>query len=211
MSVNFTDKKFRSDFKAEQTRILNAIKDCETLDLELNTLLKDLKSTMNRTKGAASLVVRLTEQVIANRNHKLSLIKELRITKKDVIDREIKLAEKETDMTNNTAVNGVNAELLKYFQSTLLVENIASKMLEPDEAIENDVSPNTEETSVELSTEINIGDIVSDSDGNLFIINEDDVEDIGLKAESVNLTPDEGVPLHAILADGRIVLVVEFS
>ena len=87
MAVDFSDKRFRSDFEAEKKRILAAIKDCEAMDKELTTTCGELKQSMSRARGAASLVVRMTEQIISNRNHRLALIKELRALKRDVLER----------------------------------------------------------------------------------------------------------------------------
>ena len=55
MAVDFSDKRFRSDFEAEKKRILAAIKDCEAMDKELTTTCGELKQSMSRARGAASL------------------------------------------------------------------------------------------------------------------------------------------------------------
>ena len=131
MAVDFSDKRFRSDFEAEKKRILAAIKDCEAMDKELTTTCGELKQSMSRARGAASLVVRMTEQIISNRNHRLALIKELRALKRDVLEREIKLAEKEDEAGKLINASGVSAALLSHLQAVILAPGGASALLEP--------------------------------------------------------------------------------
>ena len=59
----------------------------------------------------------MTEQIISNRTQRLALIKELRALKKDVIEREIKLAEKTDEQSLTSGVAGVTADLLSRLQS----------------------------------------------------------------------------------------------
>ena len=214
MAVDFSDKKFRSTFDAEKTRILAAIRDCEALDNDLTTMLTDMRAGMNRIRGSASLVIRITEQVVSNRNHRLSLIKELRGLKKDVIDREIRLAEKEADLTALTAVGSVNAQLLAQLQSIILVPGSTAALLEPTAfttgpaAEEEVVADGDTGVSFELPDELRIGDIVADPEGNLYVITEDGAEDAGMLA--AELHPDDERP-YAVLADGRAVLIVDIA
>lgn len=221
MAVDFNDKRFRSDFKAERDRLLAAIRDCEALDKDLNTTCNELRQTMNRTRGAASLVVRMTEQIISNRTQRLALIKELRALKKDVIEREIKLAEKTDEQSLTSGVAGVTAELLSRLQSIILVPGVgAASTLEPpplsdspDETHPGEPEKNEQpdgEAEDELPDEIRVGDIVSDPDGNLWVIGEEGAEETGLRAAEVHPDPDDGVP-YAILEDGRTVLLVDIG
>ena len=46
MATDYSDKRFRSDFKAESTRILSAIRECEQLDETLNSTVIDLRAGM---------------------------------------------------------------------------------------------------------------------------------------------------------------------
>ncbi len=215
MAVDFNDNRFRSEFKAERDRILAAIRDCESLDKDLNDTIAELKKNMVRTRGAASLVVRMTEQVISNRNLRLSLIKELRALKRDVIEREIKLAEKEGEQNANVGAAGVTAALLAHLQSVILTPGSNTSTLEPPaETTADAVEPQKTEEEVaeelELPDEIRPGDIVCDPQGNLWVIGDDGAEETGLKAAECYPEPEEGVP-YAILEDGRTVLVVDIG
>jgi septum formation inhibitor MinC len=215
MAVDFNDKRFRSDFKAERDRILAAIRDCEALDKDLNETVTELKKSMQRVRGAASLVVRMTEQIISNRNLRLSLIKELRALKRDVIEREIKLAEKEGEQSATAGAAGVTAALLAHLQSVILTPGSNTSTLEPPPETAAVVAPaekSEEEVAeeLELPDEIRPGDIVSDPEGNLWVIGDDGAEETGLLAAECYPEPDEGVP-YAILEDGRTVLVVDIG
>ena len=217
MATDYSDKRFRSDFKAESTRILSAIRECEQLDETLNSTVNDLRAGMNRNRGAASLVVRMTEQIISNRNLRLSLIKELRALKKDVIEREIKLAEKADGATAATGATGITAALLTHLQGILLIPGATASVLEPAHAPEektaaSDPEPEAPvEEETELPDEIRVGDIVSDPEGNLWVIGEDGAEETGLVAKEIFPEPEnDGVP-YAILEDGRTVLLVDIG
>ena len=217
MATDYSDKRFRSDFKAESTRILSAIRECEQLDETLNSTVNDLRAGMNRNRGAASLVVRMTEQIISNRNLRLSLIKELRALKKDVIEREIKLAEKADGATAAAGATGITAALLTHLQGILLIPGATASVLEPAHAPEektaaSDPEPETPvEEETELPDEIRVGDIVSDPEGNLWVIGEDGAEETGLVAKEIFPEPEnDGVP-YAILEDGRTVLLVDIG
>lgn len=218
MAVDFNDKRFRSDFKAERDRILAAIRDCESLDKDLNDTVTSLKAGMQRNRGAASLVVRMTEQIISNRNLRLSLIKELRALKRDVIEREIKLAEKEGEQNATAGAAGVTAALLAHLQSVILTPGSNTSTLEPPPVIAETtagaVEPQKTEEEIaeelELPDEIRPGDIVSDPEGNLWVIGDDGAEETGLMAAECYPEPEEGVP-YAILQDGRTVLVVDIG
>jgi hypothetical protein len=217
MATDYSDKRFRSDFKAESTRILSAIRECEQLDETLNSTVNDLRAGMNRNRGAASLVVRMTEQIISNRNLRLSLIKELRALKKDVIEREIKLAEKADGATAAVGATGITAALLTHLQGILLIPGATASVLEPAHAPEektaaSDPEPEAPvEEETELPDEIRVGDIVSDPEGNLWVIGEDGAEETGLVAKEIFPEPEnDGVP-YAILEDGRTVLLVDIG
>ena len=217
MATDYSDKRFRSDFKAESTRILSAIRECEQLDETLNSTVNDLRAGMNRNRGAASLVVRMTEQIISNRNLRLSLIKELRALKKDVIEREIKLAEKADGATAAVGATGITAALLTHLQGILLIPGATASVLEPAHAPEektaaSDPEPEAPvEEETEIPDEIRVGDIVSDPEGNLWVIGEDGAEETGLVAKEIFPEPEnDGVP-YAILEDGRTVLLVDIG
>ena len=138
MSVDYSDKKYRSDFDAERKRLLAAIKSCNELDVKLTTLCDDLRANMTKTRGAGSLLARFTEQQISNRNQHITLIKELRNLRKDVIDREIKLAAQEVaaNAADKAATQGrgngaISPELLASLQAIILVPGAAASILEP--------------------------------------------------------------------------------
>jgi hypothetical protein len=202
MSVNFQDEKFRSKFQNEHKRILSAIQDSESLDQDLNLILDNLKSNIARTKGSASLIIRISEQIISNRNHRLSLIKELRFLKKDILDREIKLAERESDLIKDTKQSGLTPNLLKYLQKIILIPGSSDDLLEPD-GIQN------EEKNLILSDELTIGQLISDTKGDLWIVLEDRFESTGEQADLIDLEPNDGQQPYAILGDGRHVLVIQ--
>ncbi len=213
MPTDYNDKRFRSDFKAERDRLLAAIRDCEALDKELTTTVADLRQSMNRVRGAASLVVRMTEQIISNRNLRLSLIKELRALKRDVIEREIKLAEKGDESNAAGGASAVTAALLAHLQSVILIPGGGASVLEPPTAVgaSEEKTPEAEESeSAELPDEIRVGDIVSDPEGNLWVIGEEGAEETGLRAAEVYPEPEDGVP-YALMEDGRTVLVVDIG
>ena len=213
MPTDYNDKRFRSDFKAERDRLLAAIRDCEALDKELTTTVADLRQSMNRVRGAASLVVRMTEQIISNRNLRLSLIKELRALKRDVIEREIKLAEKGDESNAAGGASAVTAALLAHLQSVILIPGGGASVLEPPTAVgtSEEKTPEAEESEgMELPDEIRVGDIVSDPDGNLWVIGEEGAEETGLRAAEVYPEPEDGVP-YALMEDGRTVLVVDIG
>jgi hypothetical protein len=217
MAVDFSDKRFRSDFEAEKKRILAAIKDCEAMDKELTTTCGELNQSMNRARGAASLVVRMTEQIISNRNHRLALIKELRALKRDVLEREIKLAEKEDEAGKLINASGVSAALLSHLQAVILAPGGASALLEPAGAApeEKPQAAASEEASsdeeAQVPTEIRVGDIVSDPGGSLWVITEEGAEPAEAQADVVVTEPDGDEAPYAILADGRLVLVVDIE
>lgn len=216
MATDYSDKKFRSDFKAERDRILAAIRECEELDNTLNSTVNDLRGSMQRTRGAASLVVRMTEQIISNRNLRLALIKELRALKKDVIEREIKLAEKGDAAGVLAGAAGVTAALLAHMQNVLLIPGSTASVLEPPSCMEKTVAnePEPETPDIEdeeLPDEIRVGDIVSDPDGRLWVIGEEGAEETGLLAAEVYPEPEDGSVPYALLEDGRTVLVVDIG
>jgi hypothetical protein len=214
MATDYSEKRFRSDFKAERDRILAAIRECEELDTTLNSTVTDLRASMNRNRGAASLVVRMTEQIISNRNLRLALIKELRALKKDVIEREIKLAEK-TDAAGAVAgATGITAALLAHLQGVLLVPGATASVLEPaheknDPAVPEPEAPAEEEEG--LPDELRVGDIVCDPDGNLWVLGEEGAEETALRAKEHFPDPEDGTVPYAILEDGRTVLLVDIG
>ena len=230
MTVEFTGPRFRSDFKAERDRVLKALRECEELDQHLTTTLNELRGAIRRDRGAASLSVRLTEQQIANRNQRLALIKELSHLKKDVLDREFRLAKEAGDAQQKG--EGPTAALLQHFQGLLLGPGATLVVLEPglpdaDALIaqragtaaapadppaplpaEADAEIRADETGLKATVEP--GDIVSDPDGKLWVVTEDGVEDAAAAAAHVELnTGDE--PAYAELADGRRVPVVQLD
>ena len=217
MAVDFSDKRFRSDFEAEKKRILAAIKDCEAMDKELTTTCTQLKQSMNRVRGAASLVVRMTEQIISNRNHRLALIKELRALKRDVLEREIKLAEKEDEAGKLINASGVSAALLSHLQAVILAPGGGAALLEPasqpvaEEKQPAAASEEAVEEEQQIPTEIRVGDIVSDPSGNLWVITEEGAEPAETQADVVVTEPESGEQPYAIMADGRLVLVVDIE
>jgi len=234
MAVDFNDRRFRSDFKPERDRIMKAIRDCEELDKTLSEMIKNLREGMARNRGAASAMIRMTEQQISNRNQRLSLIKELRSLKKDVLERDIKLAEK-SDPANQGA-SGVTAELLKRLQIILLAPGATTSTLEPVEAdadaaiaarlgedIEEPAAPDLSQEAVadvedednpEIPDEVREGDIVSDTDGELWLVGEDGIvkfQEDGVVVEDLFLETENDRPAYARLSDGRYVLVVELD
>lgn len=217
MAVDFSDKRFRSDFEAEKKRILAAIKDCEAMDKELTTTCTELKQSMSRVRGAASLVVRMTEQIISNRNHRLALIKELRALKRDVLEREIKLAEKEDEAGKLINASGVSAALLSHLQAVILAPGGGAALLEPasqpvaEEKQPAAASEEAVEEEQQIPTEIRVGDIVSDPSGNLWVITEEGAEPAETQADVVVTEPESGEQPYAIMADGRLVLVVDIE
>ena len=155
----------------------------------------------------------MTEQIISNRNLRLSLIKELRALKRDVIEREIKLAEKGDESNAAGGASAVTAALLAHLQSVILIPGGGASVLEPPTAVgaSEEKTPEAEESeSAELPDEIRVGDIVSDPEGNLWVIGEEGAEETGLRAAEVHPEPEDGVP-YALMEDGRTVLVVDIG
>lgn len=217
MAQTFEDKRFRSDFKAERDRVLKALRECEELDGHLTETLNDLRGSMRRDRTSASLTVRLTEQQIANRNQRLALIKELASLKKDVLDREFRLAKEAGDGADHR--QGPTAATLHYFQSVLLEPGSALLILEPGDADEiiarrmgdPEGSPavqNGEDAPPEV--EFREGDLVSDTEGNVFVIGAEGLEGTGARATELFLDTGDD-PAYAVLEDGRHVLVVEIT
>jgi hypothetical protein len=217
MGVDYSEKRFRSDFKAERDRVISAIRECEELDKELTTSLTGLRRDMNRVRGAASLVVRLTEQQIANRNQRLALVKELRLLKRDVLEREIKLAQLGSDQA---VAGAVSAELLRRLQGLILGQGLSHEMLEPGELDDliaaqlvgdapEEVAP--EEVAPEDGTEEQPeeGSIIADQDGNTWVVGPDGLEPAGVGVEELDLEPEDGSDAFAILVDGSVVPVYE--
>ena len=214
MATDFSDKKFRSTFDTEKRRLMAAIADCEALDKQLSTTCDDLRASMSRVRGAASLVCRMTEQIIANRNHRLALIKELRTLKRDIIEREIRLAEKTDETNKSNGASGLTAALLERLQAIILIPGASSLLMEPDNgSLDEPVTPISQEPEAgmpDLPSEINIGDIVSDVNGMLWVINDDGAEQLGVTADKVIDGPE--IPQsYAVTQDGRYVLVVDIE
>ena len=216
-TINFNDRRFRSDFEAEKKRILTAIKECESTDKELAQTLGELRVGMARVRGAASLVVRLTEQLISNRNQRLSLIKELRALKRDVLEREIRLAEKAADIQSGKEQSGVTAELLNRLQLVLssasggASASLLEPVQDPDALIADRLAPapTVAPEPDDLPEDIHDGDTVSDVSGRLWTITPDGAEPSD--AVAVEVFPDgvAGSSPCARLEDGSYVLVVE--
>lgn len=212
MATDYSDKRFRSDFKPERDRLLAAIRDCENMDKDLTATVGELKKNMARVRGAASLVVRMTEQIISNRNLRLSLIKELRSLKRDVLEREIKLAERSDDVQGNAAASGITAALLSQLQAMILIPGAGAALLEPPQAASAPEAEAQAEAEAEaLPDELRVGDIVSDPDGALWVIGEDGAEALDAKAAEVHPEPEDGGVPYALLEDGRTVLVVDIG
>lgn len=213
MTVDFKDKRFRPTFEAEQKRILTAIRDCEVLDEDLNETYTTMKTNSARVRGAFGLMARLSEQIIANRNHRLALIKELRVTKRDVAEREISLAVKEAELGAGSGQSGVSAALLKHLQALILVPGSIASFMEP--AVPHEPPPEPpgepEPADFEIPTEIRVGDVVSDPEGELWIVTEEGAERINLRAAATVADPEDGSPPHAILEDGRYVLMADIG
>lgn len=215
--IDFSDRRFRSDFEAEKKRILTAIKECESTDKELTQTLGELRAGMARVRGAASLVVRLTEQLISNRNQRLSLIKELRALKRDVLEREIRLAEKAVDIQSGKEQNGVTAELLSRLQLVLssvpggAPANLLEPIQDPDALIAGRLAlvPASAPEPDALPEDIHDGDTVSDASGHLWTVTPDGAEPSDLAAAEVFPNGIAGSPPCARLEDGSYVLVVE--
>lgn len=218
--IDFSDRRFRSDFEAEKKRILTAIKECESTDKELTQTLGELRVGMARVRGAASLVVRLTEQLISNRNQRLSLIKELRALKRDVLEREIRLAEKAVDIQSGKEQNGVTAELLSRLQLVLssvpggAPANLLEPIQDPDALIAGRLVPvpasaPEPDAPDALPEDIHDGDTVSDASGQLWTVTPDGAEPSDLAAAEVFPDGIAGSPPCARLEDGSYVLVVE--
>lgn len=220
MAQTFEDKRFRSDFKAERDRVLKALRECEELDGHLTATLNDLRGSMRRDRSSASLTVRLTEQQIANRNQRLALIKELASLKKDVLDREFRLAKEAGDAAERR--DGPTAATLQHYQSILLGPGAALLVLEPGDA--DDIiarrmgdpggSPVAQEGNAASDgsdgVEFEVGDLVSDTEGNVFVVGAEGLEEAGVRAAELFLDTGDD-PAYAVLEDGRRVLVVEIS
>lgn len=221
-TINFSDRRFRSDFEAEKKRILTAIKECESTDKELAQTLGELRVGMNRVRGAASLVVRLTEQLISNRNQRLSLIKELRALKRDVLEREIRLAEKAADIQSGKEQSGVTAELLNRLQLVLssasggASASLLEPVQDPDALIADRLAPAPTvalepDAPDDLPEDIHDGDTVSDASGRLWTITPDGAEPSDAVATEVFPDGIAGSSPCARLEDGSYVLVVEIG
>ena len=213
MAVDFTNKRFRSDFDSERKRFLAAIKDCETLDKDLTETKAQLQQNMARTRGAASLVVRITEQIISNRNQRVTLIKELKSLRKDIVDREIRLAVNEQDQIAADTTTGVTAALLAHLQSLPLIRGGVSSILDPIDASHIHSHPPAAESPVnmldpvESEDEFNLapGDIVSDMTGKIWVITDDG------GAEETSTQAAEIFDTYAVLEDGRQVVLVDIA
>jgi hypothetical protein len=216
-----TDKKFRSDFKSERERILSLDREAKALDTSLLAMIERLKVDMTRVRGAGGLMVRLTEQLLSNRNLRLQLVKELRSTKRDVIDREIRLAQLQQEAGIAEASIGATADLLKLLQDRLLTPTTGADVvtLEPgdydeisaDEMIRLRLDGPDALPEHTVPTEVNEGDTVCDAKGQLWILGPEGLEAAGLEAEELILDPPEGTLPYARLSDGSLVLVVEVS
>lgn len=214
MAQTFEDKRFRSDFKAERDRVLKALRECEELDAHLTATLNDLRTAMRRDRTAANLSVRLTEQQISNRNQRLALIKELAALKKDVLEREFKLAKEAGDAADRR--EGPTAATLQHLQSMLLSPGATLLILEPgdaDSAIARRMgdpggSPADHRETDPPEVEFREGDMVSDPAGNVFVIGTEGLEDAGVRAAEVFLDTGDD-PAYAVLEDGRRIIVVE--
>jgi hypothetical protein len=217
MAVNFSDKKLRPDFKAESTRLLAAIRECEDLDRKLTETYEQMRIGMARNRGAGSLMIRTSEQIISNRNHKLALIKELRSLKKDVVDREIRLVENENESEVLKQAGGVSATLLAYLQSTVLTPGSSSAMLEPGSRALPEPRTTAEpqmpaEGERESELQFSPGDVVCDRKGNIWVVeNDGNVESTDIQAAEIVEVPEDGSAPYAVLEDGRHAPLVEID
>lgn len=217
--VDFSDKRFRSKFETELKKLQQALKDCDETDEELTQMIADFKATMNRTRGATSMVVRLTEQMVANRNQRLSIIGKIHALKKDVIEREIKLADKAALQEASAASGGsgaISPDMLSKLQLMLIVPGGCNITLEPynaDELLNQRIEEKEKPVTAEdLPTDFNVGDIVSDPEGNLWEVGAEEVIDLEDTAALVVMEPEgEDVPPYAKLKDGTLVLVAEIG
>jgi len=216
-----TDKRFRSDFRAERERLLALEKESKSLDESLMSSIELLRKDAARVRGAGGLMVRLTEQLMSNRNLRLQITKELRSLRRDVVDREIRLASLQQDAKTTQSVIGATAELLKLLQVQVLTPDsgAGTLTLEPgdyvevdaDEAIRLRLGAPGEEGEPELPSEVTEGDTVADPTGKLWVLGADGLEVAGGEAEEVFLDPPDGLPPYARLEGGQLVLVVQPS
>jgi hypothetical protein len=222
--MEFSDKKLRSDFRAERDRVLRALAECEKLDGQMTEMLDTLRASLKRAGGggASSLFVRVSEQQIANRNQRLALIKELSVLKRDILDREFRLT-KEEKASGAAGGNGtaVGPALLAHLQSVLLGPGATLVLLEPG-AVDSIIakaagvpSPAqgapSEGPQLPDPADLGPGDLVADRDGRVWAIGDDGApEDTCATADRVVLDTGES-PAYAVLADGRHLLVVEFD
>jgi hypothetical protein len=234
-AFNFIEAKYlRSDFKPELTRILSAIRDCEMLDKMLDGFIKSFTiesrqhpGTAMIGRGAGGMVVRLTEQIISNRAQRLALVSKLHSIKKDVIDRDYRLAKAtvDTEVVKETAAT---AALLKMLQVHLMLQQPSAFTLEPfagsdlDDAADSRIGSIVGESSSEtgeageawpdgLPEDYSEGDTVCDAEGSLWIVGPEGAESADSRAEVVFLEPPDGTPPYARLEDGRLVLVFDIS
>ena len=131
MSFSLSDKRFRVTYEEERKRLEAAILECEETNEMITSLINELRGDMKRVRGAGSMLIRLTEQLTSNRNHRLALIKELKAISKDVVDREFRLtmAEKETEQAE--AGTAVTSSLLTHLQGIMLVKGGVASILDP--------------------------------------------------------------------------------
>ena len=208
-----TDKKFRSDFRPERERLAAMEKDAKVLDLALGEMIAKLSVDAARGRGAGGLLVRMTEQLLGNRNHRLQVVREMRSLRRDVVDREIRLGALQQEAGVAEAVAGASAALLRMLQGSLLgpacvtLEPGEYGALDADEEIRQRLGTPAPEVHA-IPDDVREGDTVSDSRGRLWVLGPDGLEEAGGEAEEVVLDPPEGVPPHARLQGGELVLVV---
>ena len=208
MAHDYSARKFRSAFTAEKQRIADALVECDELETSLSAMLTELQTSIRRDRAAASLFVRLTEQRISNRGQRASLLKLLTDLQRSVLDRELKLAQAAdaADGTGGTA--GMTPGDIAYFQGVLLGPGSTLLVLEPPPP--QPAQPPTPPKEAPLPTVVSSGDIVCVADGSLFVVHDDRIEDLQMKAAQVVMSTDD-TPSYAAMEDGRRVLVVEFD
>jgi hypothetical protein len=235
MEVDFGQRRLRSEFKPELTRLLAGIHDCDATEKELGELMSNLLTSsrhdpaagrsLSRDRGAGSLYVRALEQRVSNRSLRASLVKALFTIKRDVLEREIKLLDLGSQAAGGAA-GTVGAALLALLQERFLTprEGARSVMEPPDswgnnaDAIINGrLGPEPETVAppplepIGLPAGASEGDTICDPQGDLWVLGPAGAEPAGSRAEEIFLEPGDDLPPYARLSDGRLVLVFEVT
>ena len=240
MAIDYSDPKYRADYVDHIKRLEEEIVIVKQTEDMLAAQAELYKNASARVRGAGSMMIRCIEQLTSARSQKHNLLKELAKLKKEVTDREIKISEKEAEQATADALVGmVSPQLLQHLQATLLVGNaLAAPRNRLERRVEVvDATPKADtdaesreqemlaqaakESGVEapsqgtvqqpgdIPTELAVGDLVSNEQGQIFIYTAKGVEDAGIVADSVVIGQDN-VPDHAILMNGKKVLIADF-